>query len=1041
MKKWIQPGALMLAAVFAVAACLPFASTTASRRDFYFFEIELTSTRDGQTQVFFDTGKGDNEADSSRQPLHANAKPVNYRYMLPTGVLRGLRFDPIDREGAMTLAHARIVDSHKKVLRTFRPEEIRPIQQIAKTQVTGDVVRIETDKDAGDPIMSVAFGPPLLLKLGWRQQLAALWPVFATVFVGFILLAIVLGTQAVQTRLAALVAGARRRPAAALAIIAAFAVALQCHPVIFFGKSFVSPDNAGYLLYDTFPTLPGYQTDELEDAKGADVGAMLYQHLYYPREEREAVFDHGELPLWNRYDLCGVPLLGQGQSMFGDALNLIPMAARSAAWSWDFKFVLARWLYAFGIALAVSRLTRDLASAAVLAFASVFIGFFAFRINHPAQFSLCYSPWILVAWLLVRDAGTWKQLGLGLALWIFSNWEVMTSGTVKEAYMLMLCVNFAGLLILLFAETRWRVRLLQLSGVGMAGLVFLLISAPLWLIFFDALKLSHTSYDYPGAMQIKPTLFLGFFEDLFYRQLKPTESHANPSANFVVLLGVLWALVRAPRTFHQRGFIGLGIAALFPLAIVYGIIPAGWIVKVPFFANIHHTDNTFSCSAIVLLTVLAGYGLQGLRNRIGTMEPSGSLSSRCHERERVEVSETAKVSSASDDPLAHARGYKVEIAVFALLLAALMAAYFASTIGIAKSAFFNGYVAALVLALAAALGGIAHGARTGQRGVLLATIAMALVMLLWRHGQYLHTPFDPYVFNPKVRANFLAKSPAVEDVRARLTEPSRPAGLGYNLFSGFNQMLGWEGIYGVDALRNGYYDELALAGGAKKVRWWDSGAWSENDITGQLPIQDLFNVRYYLATHSETPRELPGLRRLAGYDLDVYESPSAWPRAFFTDRLSSYSSLPDFAQQVQRNRQPFAAVAVADWKVLDSRLSPNQSGRTVRPAFNYELTTNRTEFTVDAPGPGVIVLTESYYPKDFVVTVDGEPTNYFRVNHAFKAVSVDIGGRHHVVFTYRPHRLTLALDLGLAGLGLLVLAAGGLVFAHKKSRLVLTPAA
>src|SRR5262249_1642651 len=143
-------------------------------------------------------------------------------------------------------------------------------------------------------------------------------------------------------------------------------------------------------------------------------------------------------------------------------------------------------------------------------------------------------------------------------------------------------------------------------------------------------------------------------------------------------------------------------------------------------------------------------------------------------------------------------------------------------------------------------------------------------------------------------------------------EPSRPAGIGYNLFSGFHQMLGWEGMYGVDALRNADFDELAIAGGAKKVRWWDAGPWNEDDLTAQLPVQDRFNVRYYLAAHGDTPRELPGLKRLGQYDLDLYESETAWPRAFFVNRLTTYASLPDFVERLKSDRRPFAAIAAEE---------------------------------------------------------------------------------------------------------------------------------
>ena len=76
---------------------------------------------------------------------------------------------------------------------------------------------------------------------------------------------------------------------------------------------------------------------------------------------------------------------------------------------------------------------------------------------------------------------------------------------------------------------------------------------------------------------------------------------------------------------------------------------------------------------------------------------------------------------------------------------------------------------------------------------------------------------------------------------------------------------------------------------------------------------------------------------------------------------------------------------------------------------------------VDAPGPGVAVLTEVYYAEDFAVTVNGKPAPYFRVNHAFKGVALPAAGRHEITFAYWPRHFTLALGLGAAG-ALLLLA-------------------
>src|SRR5690606_234176 len=95
-------------------------------------------------------------------------------------------------------------------------------------------------------------------------------------------------------------------------------------------------------------------------------------------------------------------------------------------------------------------------------------------------------------------------------------------------------------------------------------------------------------------------------------------------------------------------------------------------------------------------------------------------------------------------------------------------------------------------------------------------------------------------------------------------------------------------------------------------------------------------------------------------------------------------------------------------------LDRDLKGRTVKPAHDYQLTSNRTRFRVAAPGPGIIVLQESWLPGDFRVSLNGRPTSYFRVNHAFKAVAVPAAGVYEVVFTYWPRRFTFALALAAA---------------------------
>jgi uncharacterized membrane protein YfhO len=94
------------------------------------------------------------------------------------------------------------------------------------------------------------------------------------------------------------------------------------------------------------------------------------------------------------------------------------------------------------------------------------------------------------------------------------------------------------------------------------------------------------------------------------------------------------------------------------------------------------------------------------------------------------------------------------------------------------------------------------------------------------------------------------------------------------------------------------------------------------------------------------------------------------------------------------------------------------------PAGDYRLTNNSTRFSVDASGPGIIVLGETYYPGDFVATVNGEKVDYTRVNEASKGIWVNKAGKYDVSFTYRPEKLNQALWISISGLLLLMLLMG-----------------
>lgn len=985
-REWFDLRALALTAVLAVAAALPSLTTGVERRDCYFFDVTLTSTAHGYTQFFWDFGDGFTEYQSSRQPLRLEPEPVNYRFMMPMGRFHALRFDPVDGVGQFTFTKVAITDRRGRLVKVFTPQDLQAGSGIRATERRGTVLHVSTDPASNDPIINLRLTEPLVLQPDARIKWEQTWPIALPVF----LLGFVLSLPAVAQRLSRgaglIAAAARPRPASTLMLVAAVVVSVQCHPVLFQGRSFASPNNGGHMLYQGLPALPG-DTDPMHTNTGSsDTGALLFQHLYYPMVQRDALAA-GELPLWNRWSLSGEPLLGQGQSMFGDPFNFITIAADGAAWAWDLRFLIARWLLAAGLGGTVWLLTRHLGAAALTTVGAGFLGFFTHRLVHPSNFSVCYAPLILLAWAGLQSAPTPRRLTGWLATLVGANWLVLTSGTVKEAYMLMVGLNFAGtLLLLLRPETRSR-RAFVFGLAAAAGAGFVLLSAPGWVSFLSAWSHSMTGYDTPRANALPWSHVIGFFDDIFHRQTQKDENVLAPALNFLFLAGLLWWLVQ-PRAWRDARTGGaLLLAALPPFALAFGLIPEAVVVKIPFVGNIIHTGNTFSCVLLSLVAVLAGLGFRDAWIRLG-------------------------------EPAARRVITRAWIAGLMLLLL-----YFFTARQFPKSPFFTGYVLSMTLALVALPLGLHWGrTRPGSRGALWIVLVLGLPLLGWRHAQYRATDFDRYTFVPGPRSDLHSPSPAATLIDRDRTAPSRVVGWDSVLYASYNTALRWEGVYGVDAVRSRHYHELADALGLERVWNWD---WPNRESEARALVRkyDLYNVTHWIAMPVPGPHPIEGLDLIGRADLDVYRSPTAWPRAFFTDQVVGYDITGDFARLLLTgDGRPFAAVQSSD---PGDRPTPPLSApaetRVISAAHAYRLSPNATSFTIEAPAAGVAVLTETYYDEDFDVTVNGHSADYFRVNHTFKGVRLPSAGTYTITFRYWPEHFTAALWAGLTGLiGLLL---------------------
>jgi len=764
-----------------------------------------------------------------------------------------------------------------------------------------------------------------------------------------------------------------RHPVLAILLVSLLAVVINCYPILFCGRSYVSPTCVGPMVYAWWPPLPGMKPARQVSQHGSDTAAMMMWGIPAGFIESRSLLEHGEIPLWNRYSHAGDTLIGQAVSMLGDPLQLIVILGHGSAGAWDLKFLTAKFIFCVGFGLLILRLLGSRSLSLLFAALAAWCGAFFYINNHLAFFVFAYTPWILLSALELLDRHSERYVRWGL-VWLLANFACFNAGHVEVAVVLIGGLNLAAVAGALTRCCTLADSARVLGRMAVGTLLFLGLTAPMWMSFLAALEGSYSAHSEVQVMQLPLLSLPGMFDDLFYLLLREKDSDVAiaPGTSLLMLAACILSVLRWRQLKGEPFFWVNGGAILLWGGCVFGWVPASVLAAVPLLNRVGHTYTDFSYLLVIHLTIQAAYGF------------------RCLARED------------------NSRRAVVDFLWMLLIFAAMVLAYDFRTVHrpIPWNYVLCGGAAAFGAPLLFAYLKSRHRQIPASGWVGLAILGF---MVHFRFGLYNFGNQD-WLMLPGPRVVLNTPSVAVDEIKADPSGPFRVVGLEWNFYGDYSAVYGLEDIRSCAPLSNAAFIRLIQ----KFPGMFFGGEWMirVQDPVAAQPLLNLLNVKYLLANPRVGLQEGLDFRLTDRSDFGVLENLEVWPRAFFCDQVVAIASNEEFIQRLLANgKQPFIALTPEEFEKQPAlRQLASAKPAAVSPATHYQLLPNSTAFDVHASAAGMVCLTEGQ-AKDFTARANHQPKEVLTVNRAFKGVYLDQPGDYHLEFTYRPQHWRLACAL------------------------------
>jgi hypothetical protein len=197
---------------------------------------------------------------------------------------------------------------------------------------------------------------------------------------------------------------------------------------------------------------------------------------------------------------------------------------------------------------------------------------------------------------------------------------------------------------------------------------------------------------------------------------------------------------------------------------------------------------------------------------------------------------------------------------------------------------------------------------------------------------------------------------------------------------------------------------LSTSPGASSA--WDWAAW------GDLRLAD--------SPEAGLPNLSPGQFELVyNKEVKIYRNTHAFPRAFVIHRIVPAASQDEAIALIQQTDFDPSTQAVIEGDLPPAQLAVLAEGQATGGS-TVEITEyqdQRVELRVTTERPGLLVLSDTYYP-GWKAYVDGEETAIYPTDVALRSVYIE-PGEHEVMFVYSP--ASFKLGVLISGLSLLAL--------------------